>query len=88
MAATTSEDFVLRFFCFAFACLLYSTWRAVDILVQVKLTDEYEQSPIVTADNTLTLLKKTTGSGRKPLSLVERRLSSSNTASGLRKSPK
>ncbi len=26
MAATTSKDFGLRFFCFAFACLLYSIW--------------------------------------------------------------
>ncbi len=63
MAATTSKDFGLRFFYFAFACLLYSIWRAVDLLVQVELTDEYEHSPIVTADNTLTLLKKETGIG-------------------------
>jgi len=63
MAATTSKNFVLRFFYFAFACLLYSVWRAVDLLVQVKLTSEYERSPIVTADNTLTLLKKETGIG-------------------------
>ena len=48
----------LRFFYFAFACLFYSIWRAVDLLVQVELTDEYEHSPIVTADNTLTLLKR------------------------------
>jgi IS4 transposase len=63
MAATTSKDFGLRFFYFAFACLLYSIWRAVDLLVQVELTSEYEHSPIVTADNTLTLLKKETGIG-------------------------
>nr|WP_245683243.1 transposase [Halovenus aranensis] len=63
MAATTSKDFGLRFFYFAFACLLYSIWRAVDLLVQVELTGEYEYSPIVTADNTLTLLKKETGIG-------------------------
>ncbi|TKX43724.1 transposase [Halorubrum sp. ARQ200] len=61
MAATTSKDFGLRFF--YFACLLYSIWRAVDLLVQVELTGEYEHSPIVTADNTLTLLKKETGIG-------------------------
>jgi len=48
---------------FAFACLLYSIWRAVDLLVQVELTGEYEHSPIVTADNTLTLLKQETGIG-------------------------
>jgi IS4 transposase len=63
MAATTSKDFVLRFFYFAFACLLYSIWRGVDLLVQVALTDEYEHSPMVTAQNTLTLLQKRTGIG-------------------------
>jgi IS4 transposase len=63
MAATTSKHFGLRFFYFAFACLLYSIWRAVDLLVQVALTGEYEQSPMVTADNTLTLLKNETGIG-------------------------
>jgi len=63
MAATTSKHFELRFFYFAFACLLYSIWRAVDLLVQVELTGKYEQSPIVTADNTLTPLKKETGIG-------------------------
>jgi IS4 transposase len=63
MAATTSKDFGLRFFYFAFACLLYSIWRAVDLLVQVELTGECEHSPIVTADNTLTLLRKETGTG-------------------------
>jgi IS4 transposase len=61
MAATTSKDFGLRFFYFAFACLLYSVWRAVDLLVQVEVRGDYEHSPIVTADNTLTLLKKKTG---------------------------
>jgi IS4 transposase len=63
MAATTSKHFGLRFFYFSFACLLYSIWRAVDLLVQAELTREYEHSPIVTADNTLTLLKKETGIG-------------------------
>jgi len=63
MAATTSKNFGLRFFYFAFACLLYSIWRVVDLLVQVELRGEYEHSPIVTADNTLTLLKKETGVG-------------------------
>ena len=63
MAATTSKNFVLRFFYFAFACLLYSIWRAVDLLVQVALTDGYGRSPIVTAQNTLALLQKRTGVG-------------------------
>jgi len=64
MAATTSKNFGLRFFYFAFARLLYSIWRAVDLLVQVELTGEYEHSPVITADNTLTLLKKETGIGQ------------------------
>ena len=63
MAATTSKYFGLRFFHFAFACLLYSSWRGVDFLVQVELIDEYEHSPTVTADNTLTLLETETGIG-------------------------
>ena len=63
MAETTSKSFVLRFFYFAFASRLYSIWRAVDLLVQVDLTGGYERSPTVTADNTLTLLKKQTGIG-------------------------
>ncbi|ELY67248.1 transposase (TCE33) [Natronococcus jeotgali DSM 18795] len=63
MAAMTSKSFVLRFFYFAFACLLYSIWRAVDLLVQIEFTGEYEQTPLVTAENTLTLLKKETGIG-------------------------
>jgi len=58
MAATTSKNFGLRFFYFAFSCLLYSLWQVVDLLVQVELTGEYEHSPMVTADNILTLLKK------------------------------
>jgi IS4 transposase len=63
MAATTSKDFGLRFFYFAFPCLLYSIWRAVDLLVQAELTGGYEHSLVITADNTLTLLKKETGIG-------------------------
>ena len=55
----------MRYFYFAFACLLYSIWRAVDLLVQVELTGEYEHSPIVAADNTLTLLNKETESGNR-----------------------
>jgi len=48
IVATTSKLFGLRFFYFAF---------------QVELTGEYEHTPMVTADNTLTLLKKETGIG-------------------------
>jgi hypothetical protein len=57
------EEFRASILYFAFACLLYSIWRAVDLLVHVALTGKYEQSPIVTVDNTLTLLKKETGIG-------------------------
>ena len=57
MAATTSKDFGLRFFYFAFASLLYSIWRAVDLLVQVELTGEYEHAPVVTAVDILPALK-------------------------------
>jgi len=63
MAATTSKSFVLRFFYFAFACLLYSIWRLVDLLVQVDLFEEYDRSPLVTANDVLTLAKKRTGVG-------------------------
>jgi hypothetical protein len=63
MAATTSKNFGRRFLYFVFACLLYSIWQAVDLLVQLSLTGEYEHSPIVTADNTLTLLRKESGIG-------------------------
>ena len=59
MAATTSKNFVLGFFYFAFACLLYSIWRAVDLLVQIDVTGEYKRSPVVTANTVLTLLKQT-----------------------------
>ncbi|WP_330631241.1 hypothetical protein [Halocatena halophila] len=41
MAKTTSKDFVLRFFCSEFACLLYSLWRLINYLVQVFFTDTY-----------------------------------------------
>lgn len=50
MTATTSKHFGLRLFHFACACQLYSIRRTVDLLVQVKLADEYDHSPIVTAD--------------------------------------
>lgn len=54
---------VLRFFYCAFACLLYSVWRAIDLLIQVEQTGGYDREPAVTAQNTLTLLRKETGIG-------------------------
>jgi hypothetical protein len=59
MAVATSKNFVLRFFHFAFACLLYSIWRAVDLLVQIEATGKYDRSPVVTANTVVTLLKRT-----------------------------
>lgn len=56
MAATTPRSFVLRCSCFAVACLLRSTWRGVDSLIQVELITEYERSPAVTANALLTRL--------------------------------
>jgi IS4 transposase len=41
VAAPTSKDFGLRFFYSAFACLLYSIVRAVDLLGQVELMGDY-----------------------------------------------
>lgn len=43
--------------------VVYSVWRAVDLLVQVELTGGYDREPVVTAQNTLTLLRKETGIG-------------------------
>jgi len=63
MAATTSKYFVLRFFYFAFACLLYSIWRAIDMLVQCDQGGRYDREPVLTAQYTLTLLRKETGIG-------------------------
>ena len=57
------EGFCLRFFYFAFACLLYSPWRLVDLLVQMDPFEEYDRSPLVTANEVLTLVKKRTGVG-------------------------
>lgn len=87
MAATTSKHFGLQFFYFALACLLYSIWRAVDLFVQVELTGEYEYSPIVIANNTLTLLKKKRDSDNEgTLPVLARRLSG-YTIRGLENAP-
>lgn len=63
MAATTSKDLGLRFFYFAFACLLYLLWRLIDFLVQMVVFEGYSRSPVVTANDVLTLAKKRTGIG-------------------------
>ena len=59
MAKTTSKQFGLRFFYFAFACLLYSIWRLVDLLVQLSLFDDGSSAPLVTANDVLTIAKRT-----------------------------
>ena len=43
---------------FMLACLLYSTWSAIDVVVQVVLTGRFERSPAVTVNTVLILLKK------------------------------
>ncbi len=43
--------------------LLLRVSALLDLLVQVELTGEYEHSPLITADNTFTLLMKMTGIG-------------------------
>jgi IS4 transposase len=58
MADTTSKQFGLRFFYFAFACLLYSIWRLVDLLVWLSLFEESSSSPQVTANDVLTVTKR------------------------------
>ncbi len=59
MAKTTSKQFGLRFFYFAFACLLYSIWRLVDLLVRISLFDDGSSFPRVTTNDVLTIAKKT-----------------------------
>lgn len=45
---------MLRFFYFAFACLLYSLWRLIDHLVQVCITDTFTDDPwMANSDNNL-----------------------------------
>lgn len=46
---TTSKAFVVRFFYFGFAVLLYNIWLPVDLLVQLSLDVEHRYKPRVTA---------------------------------------
>lgn len=57
-ALTTSKDFSLRYFYFAFACLLYTIWRLVDVLVKQAFGETDAREPLVTANDFLTLAKK------------------------------
>ncbi|WP_199241422.1 hypothetical protein [Halorubrum sp. ARQ200] len=62
MADTTSTDHRYRFFNFIFACLLYSLWRLVDLLVKRSLGDERAE-PRVRASTFLTIAKQNYGVG-------------------------
>lgn len=55
---TRSKDHEYRFFCFAFACVLYNVWRLVDLLVKVAIEDNPDYSPRVKAGVFLTLAGK------------------------------
>lgn len=60
MTDTTSKDHRYRFFNFIFACLLYSVWRLVDLLVKRSLGDERAE-PRVRASTFLTIAKQNYG---------------------------
>jgi putative transposase len=60
MAETTSKDHRYRFFNFIFACLLYSLWRLVDLLVKRSLVSERAE-PRVRASTFLTIAKQEYG---------------------------
>ena len=63
MVRTTSKDHEYRFFNFAWACLLYNTWRLVDLLVQLSLDEDPDYSPRVDASQFLTIAKQHYGLG-------------------------
>ena len=46
-------------FLYCVCALAVLVWRAVDPLVQIEVSGEYERSPVVTANTVLTLLKRT-----------------------------
>lgn len=58
---TRSKDHEYRFFCFAFACVLYNVWRLVDLLVKVAIEDDPDYAPRVSANMFLALAGKYTG---------------------------
>jgi len=57
MAETTSTDHSYRFFNFIFACLLYSLWRLIDMLVKRSLDSE-RAGTLVRASTFLTIAKQ------------------------------
>jgi len=52
---TTSKDHEYRYFCFAFACVLYNVWRLVDLLVKLAFEDDPDYSPRVSSGQFLEL---------------------------------
>jgi len=62
MGETTSTDHSYRFFNFIFACLLYSLWRLVDVLMKRSLGDERAGTRI-RASTFLTIAKQEYGLG-------------------------
>lgn len=60
MAETTSTDHSYRFFNFSFACVLYSLWRLVDLLVKRSLGDERAE-PRIRASTFLAIAKQADG---------------------------
>lgn len=52
---TTSKDHEYRYFCFAFACVLYNVWRLVDLLVKLAFEDNSDYSPRVSSGQFLEL---------------------------------
>lgn len=52
---TTSKDYEYRYFCFAFACVLYNVWRLVDLLVKMAFEDDPDYSPRVSSGQFLEL---------------------------------
>jgi len=62
MAETTSTGHSYRFFNFIFACLLYSLWRLISILVKRSLGDE-RAGTRVRASTFLTIAKQDLGLG-------------------------
>lgn len=62
MAKTTSRDFGLRYFYFAFASLLYNVWKLADLLLRVEL-DLTVDGPVVSFALVAGFVRRETGVG-------------------------
>lgn len=62
LVPTTSKSHRLRFFYFAFASLLYSVWRLVDVILRER-KDVETDSPVVPAATVVSFLRWETGIG-------------------------